>query len=341
MLKVGLIGWGVIGRVHGRAHKAMPDSKVVAVADVEPDRLANAVEVMEAEPYNSADELIEKADVDLIDICLPTYLHAEYVIKALERGRHVLSEKPMALTAEECDAMIAAEKRSGKTLMIAHCVRFWPQYHYLKTVYENGTFGKLQLLSLSRVGSKTMGSWKHWQLSEELSGSQTVDRHIHDTDFVLYLLGKPAAVSTIGHEDDAGYSHVSTHYIYPNGPAVFAEGGGNIPLGYKFGMGYRAVFDKATVEFNSKDKPSLMVYPWDGEPYEPEYEVQYDAEVSTAVTGANISQLGAYWAEIRYLVDCIKEGKKPSVITPEQAKFTLQVVRAEIASAKSGQKVEL
>lgn len=341
MWRVGLIGWGAIGNVHGRAYLAMPDVKVSAVADVEPERLQKATALLNATPYASAAELIANADVDMVDICLPTYLHAQYTIQALEQGRHVMCEKPMALSAADCDAMIAAEQRSGKTLMIGHCIRFWPQYHYLKSVYDSGVFGKLQLLSMTRVGAKTMGSWHNWQLDPVISGTQTVDRHIHDTDFILYLLGKPAAVRTLGHADDAGLSHVSTHYIYPDGPAVFAEGGGNIPPGYPFTMSYRAVFDKATVEYNSKNKPALLVYPWGGKPYEPEYQVEFDAEASTQSTGANISQLGAYWAEIRYLVDCIKDGRKPSIITPEAAKQTLQVVQAEVVSGNTGREITL
>ena len=124
MFKVGLVGWGSIGNVHGHAYKAMPDVKVVAVADVEPERRAKAAEFLDATPYASAEDLINNADVDMVDICLPTFLHSKYAVQALDKGRHVLSEKPMALNLEQCDAMIAAEKRSGKTLMVAHCVRF-------------------------------------------------------------------------------------------------------------------------------------------------------------------------------------------------------------------------
>lgn len=339
MFKVGLVGWGSIGNVHGHAYKAMPDVKVVAVADVEPERRAKAAEFLDATPYASAEDLINNADVDMVDICLPTFLHSKYAVQALDKGRHVLSEKPMALNLEQCDAMIAAEKRSGKTLMVAHCVRFWPEYHYLKSVYDSGEFGKLQLLSMSRVGSKTMVSWKNWMLDPVLSGGQTVDRHIHDTDFVVYLLGMPAGVRTTGHFDEAGLSHVSTHFLYPDGPAVFAEGGGNIPLGYPFTTTYRAVFDKATIDFNSRIKPKLLVYPWDGKPYEPEYEISFSGEASTEATGANISALGAYWAEIRYLVDCIKSGKKPQVVTATQAKETLSVVLAEVESAREADTV--
>jgi predicted dehydrogenase len=338
MFKVGLVGWGAIGNVHGRAYKAMPDVQVSAVADAEPERREKAAQFMEAKAYSSAQELIERAEVDMVDICLPTYLHAEYAIKALMRGRHVLSEKPMALNLEECSAMIEAERSSGKTLMVAHCVRFWPEYHYLKTVYDSRAFGELQLLSLTRVGAKTMGSWQNWMLDPGLSGSQTMDRHIHDTDYVLYLLGTPAAVRALGHVDEAGLSHVSTHYLYPGGPAVFAEGGGNISPGYPFIMAYRAVFDKATVDYSSRNKPSLLVYPLDGKPYEPQYEVSFSGEASTEATGANISSLGAYWAEIRYLVDCIKSERKPTVVTPEQARETLRVVQAEVTSGVGGGK---
>jgi predicted dehydrogenase len=339
MIKVGQLGWGAIGNVHGRVYQAMPDVKVVALADVEPDRLEKGAKFMQATPYASAEELIRDADVDVIDVCLPTYMHAEYAIKAMERGRHVLSEKPMALNLEQCDAMIAAQKRTGKTLMIAHCVRFWTEYSYLKEVYDDKRFGELRLLSMSRVGSQTTKSWQNWMLNPELSGTQTVDRHIHDTDFICYLLGKPDAVRTIGDVDASGLSHVSTHYIYSDGPTVFAEGGGNIPPGYKMRMSWRAVFDKATVDYDRSNTPMLMVYPWEGKPYEPELVIPYSAEASSESTGLNITSLGAYYNEIRYFIDCLKAGRTPSVVTPEQARETIKVALGEVKSGVSGEKV--
>ncbi len=339
-MKVGLIGWG-IGSLHGRCYQAMPDVQVVAVADVRPERLQKAVDLLGARPFSSAQELLEQADVDLVDICLPTYLHAEYTTKALARGCHVLCEKPMALDAAQCDTMIAAAQRAGKKLMIAHCVRFWPEYHYLKTVYDEGVFGRLQVLSLTRVGGKTTISYDNWQLDPARSGSQTLDRHIHDTDYVLHLLGKPAAVRSVGHFDDAGLSHVSTQYIYPEGPAVFAEGGGNMPRNLPFSASFRAVFDRAALEYAMDRTPTLKVYPWEGEPYVPEYNVSFAAEAEMAETGANLSSLGAYYNEIRYYVDCLKQGREPAVVTLEQAKQAVLTAKAEIASAEAGREIAL
>ncbi|HHW08375.1 MAG TPA: Gfo/Idh/MocA family oxidoreductase [Firmicutes bacterium] len=341
MFRVGMLGWGAIGNVHGRVYKAMPDVKVVALADVEPDRRQKGAEFMEAEPYSSAEELIHNADVDMIDICLPTFLHSQYAVMAMEKGFHVLSEKPMALNYEQCTDMIEAQKKTGKSLMIGHCIRFWREYSYLKKVYSEKTFGNLQVLSLTRVGGLSTKSWRNWMLDPQLSGSQTVDRHIHDTDFVLYLLGKPNAVRTVGYVDQYGLSHVSTHYIYDNGPAVFAEGGGNIPVDYKFFMGFRAVFDDATVEFNRYNTPALCVYPWNGKPYEPDWKEPFSAEASSESTGLNITSLGAYYNEIRYFIDCIKAGKAPEVITPEEARDTLTIVLAEVESAYTKKTVDL
>lgn len=341
MLKVGLVGWGAIGNVHGRVYKALPQTKVVAVADVEPDRRARAAEFLDAQPYESAEDLIQNADVDLIDLCIPTYLHAKYTVVALEKGRHVICEKPMALTVDECTAMIKAQKRSGKVLMIAHCVRFWTEYVYLKKLVDEKTFGELQVLSMTRTGPLTTRSWRNWMLDPKLSGSQTVDRHIHDTDFIIHMLGLPKSVRATGFVDKWGLSHVSTHYIFPGGPAVFAEGGGNIPQGYKFHMAYRAVFDKAAVEFNRHNTPSVMVYPWDGEPYAPKLETFYDVEVASEETGLNITSLGAYYNEIRYLVECLMKGEEPTIVKPEEARVSLAVALAEVESALSGKEVSL
>ncbi len=339
MVNIRIVCWGAIGNVHGRCYKAMSDIEITAVADVEADRLKKGADFFKAAPYASAQGLIDKADVDIIDICLPTFLHAEYAIKAMEKGRDVISEKPMALDIKQCTDMIEAHRRTNKLLMIGHCVRFWPEYQYLKHVHSSKMYGELQLLGMIRTGAKTMKSWKNWMLDPVLSGSQTVDRHIHDVDFILYLLGIPSAVRTVGHFDDAGLSHVNTHYIYPNGPAVFAEGGGNIPPGYPFTMIYRAVFDAATIEFNRNLTPKLLVYPWKGKPFEPRYDMGYTAEASEELTGLNITSLAAYYNELRYFIDCVVNKRLPSIVTPHQAQETLLVALAEVESATTGYEV--
>jgi predicted dehydrogenase len=124
MLKVGIIGMGMMGWFHARRYLAMADAELVAIADVTPERLeateavvgnladaGQAADLDALARYGDGSALIAEADVDVVDICLPSFLHAPYTIEALNAGRHVICEKPMALGVDEADRMIDAARR--------------------------------------------------------------------------------------------------------------------------------------------------------------------------------------------------------------------------------------
>jgi len=170
MVKVGIIGLGFMGRMHLEDYQKHPEVKIVAVSDTIAKKLKGDLsgggnistekdifDFTGIRTYEEADELIADEDVDLVDICLPTHLHAEFTIKALNKGKHVLCEKPMAGCLEECDSMIEAAEKAGKKLMIGQCLRFWPEYEVLKDYVENGKMGKLVYLSCFRGGEHLSG----------------------------------------------------------------------------------------------------------------------------------------------------------------------------------------
>ena len=154
MLRVGLVGVGAMGSGHLsnylRLMREGAKVQLVAICDVRPEQMERRDntdlnieiqrETFEADyhKYTNFLEMIDKEDLDYVDFAVPTYLHAKLAIAALERGCHVLSEKPMALNVQECEQMIETSMRTGKTLMIAHCLRFWPAYEELKRLVDSG-----------------------------------------------------------------------------------------------------------------------------------------------------------------------------------------------------------
>ncbi|MCL5998257.1 MAG: Gfo/Idh/MocA family oxidoreductase, partial [Chloroflexi bacterium] len=204
MINVGIVGMGGMGWFHASKYFLLPNVKIAAIADLSPDRLEakNAVQINidgDQRPvdfstvarYGDAGDLIAQADVDVVDVCLPTDVHARYAIQALQQGRHVLCEKPMALTLEDAGAMVDAARTANRRLMIAQCIRFWPEYRFLRDCVQDGRYGKLLSLSLTRVGGQPGWSSRNWFLDPVRSGGPIHDLHIHDVDFVNYLLGKP------------------------------------------------------------------------------------------------------------------------------------------------------
>ena len=112
MFKVGLIGCGFMGTMHINCYKAMSDRvEIVAVADLRADKAKELAEGTSAVIYNSAEELINNADVDFVDICLPTYLHTKYAVMAMEKGFNVFVEKPLCMNEEEAALLLETQKK--------------------------------------------------------------------------------------------------------------------------------------------------------------------------------------------------------------------------------------
>jgi predicted dehydrogenase len=143
MIRVGIAGLGGMGRMHAQGYAGLRNATIVAGADLEPDRRERfASEHPGVRLYDDFRHMVE-ADLDAVDICLPSYLHSEAAVAFAQVGRHILCEKPMALTLEECDAMIAAAERSGTTLMVAQVLRFYPEFLAVKEIADSGRYGKV------------------------------------------------------------------------------------------------------------------------------------------------------------------------------------------------------
>ncbi|WP_340004318.1 Gfo/Idh/MocA family oxidoreductase [Paenibacillus sp. FSL K6-0276] len=327
MLKIGLIGFGFMGRMHfdnyvrlteeGHpiALKAICDLRIEELKHGKADgNMSTAQEVYDLTAYNLYDDLekmIADEELDMIDIAVPTYLHAEMACSLLERGYHVFCEKPMARTSVEAQKMVETAERSGKKLMIGQCLRFWPGYEYLKEVVETEQFGQVTEGYFYR-GS---GAPKDWFLDEKLSGGCIMDMHIHDTDMINYLFGRPDKVSTLGRNvlPGSGYDMASTHYFYKDAKVINAQVDWTLEGDFGFYMGYRVNFERGNVVF---DGSQVKVNPNDGAGFIVE-----------------LSPDAGYYRELVYFLDAIIQDKPIVICTPESAAESLEIVEAEVKSA--------
>jgi len=325
MLKVGIAGCGFMGRMHASVYGSLPNAEVVAVADIQPEAAADLARQSNAKPYTNMSEMLSAEKLDAVDICLPTFLHAEHTIQAARAGLHVLCEKPMAMSLEEADRMIQAARQSGVQLMIAHCIRFWPEYVILKQYVDGGQLGGLLSIDLTRVSPLPSWAWDNWIIDESRSGAAAFDLHIHDTDYILYLLGKPDTIFSRGVRSTYGLNHIYTTMTFGKTVAQL-EGGWDFPGTFPFKMAFRAVLEKGAILF---DGGPLTVYPQDTEPYQPEI-----GRVSSASVGGNIAEMGGYYWEIKYFVDALESGAPLTVVTPESSRLSLETILEEIAQAR-------
>ena len=229
MLRTGIIGCGNISKAHVDAYTqiAAEGGNVVleAVCDIRPEQLECFGP--EIRKYTSVEEMLEKEQgkLDYVDICVPTYLHSEIAIQAMEAGYNVLSEKPMARTVEQAEAMVAASKRTGKMLMIGHCCRFYSVPDLIRETIAKGDLGKVRSAEFYREGgSKNPMGWNNWFRDGELSGGAMLDLHIHDVDVIREFFGMPKAVSAAASSviTKNGYDAMSVNFMYENGVFVHA-----------------------------------------------------------------------------------------------------------------------
>lgn len=324
-LRAAVIGCGFMGRMHGSVYKALPTAEVVACLDISEERARKYAGEFGIEPFTDFDTMIQATSPDIVSICLPTYLHKDFTIRAAEAGRHVICEKPMALSLEEADAMTAACSRAGVYFMIGHCIRFWPEYAMLKDVSDSGRLGQLLSLNLTRLGEFPSWSADNWMADENLAGGGVLDMHIHDTDYALYLLGKPDEVVSYGTVDSHGPSFAFTTLVYPRCVAHL-EGGWNLPNHTPFRMTFRAIFEGGAVFM---ENGPMTIYQNGREPIVPEFKKM------EAQGGGNLSDLGGYYLELEYFVDHIRSGRPLEVVTPQTSRESLAVVLDEIAQIKS------
>jgi predicted dehydrogenase len=336
MIKVGLVGYGFMGHMHTQCYLATGQAKIAAVADVESDKRLEAEEKLKCFAFPSLTEMLETVEIDLVDVCTPTYLHEELVVAAARAGKNILCEKPMAMTVKSCDRMIEAVKKAGVKMMIGQVIRFWPEYQVIKEIVDSGKFGRVEWLSARRLSPPPTWAWQGWLLAPERSGGAVLDLHIHDLDYINWLLGAPRKVLAWGSPGPQGGidSVLTMGWEYESGAKSAAEGSLALAPGFPFNMALLVACEKATIRFDSAASPSLVVYPFKGESFAPALPAS-NVGVSTETQG-NIGSLGGYYNEIKYFLDCLEAGRSPEVVTPQDAREAVRLCLAVAESARNG-----
>jgi len=325
MLRVGLIGNGGIAGNHKGAYRALPSVKLEAICDVHAEQLLQTEGVRTYTDYLQMLEQ-EQGRLDFVDLCVPTALHAEISIKAMEMGYHVLCEKPMARTLEQAQAMLDASGRTGKTLMIAHCCRFMAEAELIGELIKSGELGKVRSAMFCRTGGEPgpMGR-DNWYYNGRLSGGGLLDQHIHDTDLLCSLFGMPKTVSAVGLQGiltEGCYDALSTNYAYEDGSFVHVSWDWTTMYDKFNTRTMRVNFEKGYLyadRFTGRD--ALMI-------------VREDGTVTDLTE--KIREISFFRKEIEYFAQCLETGAPVDRCPPEEAYDALRLVLAEKESADKG-----
>ena len=325
MIKVGLIGCGFMGAMHTNCYKNIEGVEVVAFADIRQEKAKELANGSSATIYCDGKDLINNADVDVIDICLPTFLHAEYAMLAMEKVKYLFVEKPVALTNEQATDMMEKAKQTDCNVQVGQVIRFWDEYVELKRILDSGVYGKVINANFRRISPRPTWGWENWLLDTKLSGGAAQDLHVHDTDFVLSLFGSPEQFTSVKNVIGEQNSYINTIMKYKDF-VVGVEGTWDLPASHAFEATFRVVLEKATIE-NAGGK--FMCYTVDGA-----NEIKIEKkELSGGYKGGNISDLGGYYNELVYFTDRVKAGEKIEKATLLEASESLEFVLREIANA--------
>src|SRR3954466_5671619 len=226
MTGIGIVGIGFMGMIHYLAAGKLSGAKVVALCSRDPAKLAGdwtsiqgnfgprgtQMDLSAHAKYADVGDILADPEVDLVDLCVPNDEHAPLAIRALEAGKHVLVEKPIALTTAEADAMVAAARASGKLLMVAHVLPFFPEFAFAADAVANRKYGALRAAHLKRVIARP--DWSRGIADADRSGGAAIDLHIHDTHYLSLVCGVPHAVQSRGVVEGNAVVHLATQYLY-------------------------------------------------------------------------------------------------------------------------------
>lgn len=327
MINVGVIGAGFAGQIHAQAYHKDRNARVAVIVD----KMEKKAEILAGEVGARAetDETIifDDPEISMVSVAVPTPLHPELSIRALEAGKHVVVEKPLALTLGEADLMLAAAERSGKLLMPAHVLRFWPEYVAIQEVIESERLGKPMLATGYRLSNPPQ--WATWFRDEKASGGVILDLEIHNLDMMNWLFGRPKKVqSKLVEEEGGGWGYVITQVDYESVIAT-DEASFLMPRDYPFTAGLRILCEGGVVEYHFRaggasfetgvPEHYLIVH----EPGKPSQPLEFDND-------------DAFERQIAYFVNCVQTNQQPRIVTPADARLAVQTCLAARESLRTG-----
>jgi predicted dehydrogenase len=344
---IGIVGIGFMGMIHYLAARKAAGVRVVAMCSRDAKKLAGdwtgiqgnfgprgtQMDLTGVALYRDFDALLADPQVDLVDLCVPNDAHGRMAIQALEAGKHVLVEKPIALDVAEADAMIAAADAAGKTLMVGHVLPFFPEFAFAREAVQSGRYGALRAAHFKRVISRP--DWSSEIADHARSGGPAIDLHIHDTHFIGLICGVPRAVHARGVVDNGAVVHLTTQYLYdtPN-LAVSCVSGALSQAGRPFAHGFELYFDRATLVFEFANLAGQ------GHATMPLSVVSPDGAVTQPKLGSG-DPVDAFTEEISVAAQAVASGREADRLSGKLARQALRLCLAEIESVKAQKAIEL
>lgn len=328
MITVAIVGAGFMGATHAAGWSALGGrARVKVVCSRTPERGQKVATLAGAAFSSDLEGVLADPEIDAVDICLPTGLHRPTAERAFAAGKHVLLEKPIALTLADAEAIVEAASRCRRLLMVALVLRFFPEYREIERRVGSGELGRPLGASAYRLSPPA--DWNTWMQDETQSGGTPVDDMVHDFDQLNVLFGSPRSV--FARALPGAPQHVQAIVGY-DGAAALVEASSSMPLSYPFSAGIRVLCEAGVIEhgfrstsdgegnIGATSESYLRLYPTDGKPED-----------------LDVPEVDPWAAEIAYFTDCVERQRTPAEGTGEQACQALRVSLGTVRSLDTGQ----
>jgi predicted dehydrogenase len=347
VIRVGIVGIGFMGWIHWLAYQRLGGVKVAAICTRDRKKLGGdwrgiqgnfgppgeKVDLKGVSTYADLDEMLADPRIDLVDITLPTSLHADVAIRALKAGKHVLCEKPMALRLADCRRMVAAAKKANRLLMIGHVLPFFPEYDWALKTISSGKYGKLLGGAFRRVIADPTWIKNYWSLDE--MGGPMLDLHVHDAHFIRLVFGMPREVTTCGRERDGLPEFWHTQFRFADSNlAVEATSGTIDQQGRPFTHSFEIHLEQATLMFDFAVLGGAARYLCEPTLLNGNGKVQ-----QPKLPGGD--PIDGFVSELREVTRSVREGQASSILGAIMAQDAIRLCEKQAESLKRGRPVRI
>jgi len=334
---VAVVGYGFMGTTHLTAWSMVEDAKVLAVVGRDRIKAEKVASRFDAVSYSTLGQALKELAVDAVDICTPTFTHRDYALEALNAGKHVLVEKPMALSLREADEMIQVADAGGLKLMVAHVLRFFSEYAKVRELVQGGAIGRPVMVRAKRAGSMPPWGVQSWFMDQSKSGGVAVDLAAHDVDFLRWCLQDEVEdVFALSHRLVTRETFVDDHVLmvlrFRKGAIAHVEASWAMPTALPFTTSLEVAGSSGSLSVDNESTPPLTIVNRRGVE-------RFSPETRPWVEGMPFS-IDPFYGEVQHFADCVINDRKP-ITDGRESRRSLEVILAAAESAATGEPITL
>lgn len=332
MLNIAVIGGGYIAQNHIEAIKKIEIANLAAVIDVNSDVGTSVAKKYGCRYFSNLQEADAAVPIDVVELCVPTFLHEKLCLEAAKAKHHVFCEKPVTFTLDSFDRMLAACRENGVHFMVGQVVRWWPEYIRFRKEITDGTIGDLRMIYEKRLCQHPQ--WSKWHTDPAKSGGGLYDLNIHDIDYLYSLFGKPKTVYATGWKSETGcWNHVITSLTWSDNIKAVVETSMSMTGNWPFSLELRATGSAGTLSYQLDAGVNIN----DGEQ---KSRMNWYPAGSDAIYPVAVQQDDMFEMELREFYESILEDREPAV-RYEENRGVLEVILATKTSLEENRVVVL